>query len=256
MEHDNRDYITKQYNTLLKRLKLRGMQPKTIESYSHGVCRAAAHFDYRIDDLNKDQLTDYFAQILDELSWSTLKCDLYGLKFYYAYVLDKPWPGAELTKAPKVSRLPDIVTVEQMQRIVDATRVLSYRVFFFVLYSKGLRLGEGLQLQVGDIDADRMRVHVRDAKGNRDRLVPLPAQTLAVLREFWKVHRNPTLMFPSRQKGLGGASGATTHMDRGGVQQALRQVTAQIGLPRRGSCTLWVKKELRRIACAIPMQPI
>ena len=246
MEHDNRDHFTKNYNTLLKRLKLRGMQPKTIESYSHGVCRAAAHFDYRIDDLNKDQLTDYFAQILDELSWSTLKCDLYGLKFYYAYVLDKPWPGAELTKAPKASRLPDIVTVEQMQHIVDATRVLSYRVFFFVLYSMGLRLGEGLQLQVGDIDADRMRVHVRDAKGNRDRLVPLPAQTLAVLREFWKVHRNPVLMFPNRQKGLGDASDATTHMDRGGVQQALRQVTAQIG----------IKKRLRRIACAIPMQLI
>ena len=78
----------------------------------------------------KDQLTDYFAQILDDLSWSSLKHDLYGLKFYYAYVLDKPWPGAELTKAPKVSRLPDIVTVAQMQQIVDATRVLSYRVFF------------------------------------------------------------------------------------------------------------------------------
>ena len=93
-------------------------------------------------------------------------------------------------------------------------------------------------LRVGDIDADRMRVHVRDAKGNRDRLVPLPANALAVLREFWKVHRNPALLFPSRQKGLGGAAAATVHMDRGGVQQALRQVTADIGL----------KKELRRIA--------
>jgi len=119
-------------------------------------------------------------------------------------------------------------------------------VFFFILYSMGLRLGEGLQLRVGDIDADRMRVHVRDAKGNRDRLVPLPAQTLAVLREFWKVHRNPVLLFPSRQQGLKGASGTTTHMDRGGVQQALRQVTAQIGL----------KKELRRIACVTAMPPI
>jgi hypothetical protein len=67
-----------------------------------------------------------------------------------------------------------------------------------------------------------------------------------VLREFWKVHRNPVLMFPNRQKGLGGASSATTQMDRGGVQQALRQVTADIGL----------KKESRRIACAIPMQLI
>lgn len=243
MEHDNHAYFTKNHERLLKRLKLRGMQPKTIEAYSHGVRRAAAHFDYQIDALSKDQLTDYFAQILDHLSWSTLKHDLYGLKFYYAYVLDKPWPGAELTKAPKVSRLPDIVTVEQMQRIVDATRALSYRVFFFILYSMGLRLSEGLQLQVGDIDADRMRVHVRDAKGNRDRLVPLPANALEVLREFWKVHRNPTLLFPSRQKGLEGASSATAHMDRGGVQQALRKVTEQIGL----------KKELRRIAFVTAM---
>lgn len=234
------------HERLLKRLKLRGMQPKTIESYSHGVRRAGAHFEYQIDHLSKDQLTDYFAQILEQRSWSTLKHDLYGLKFYYAYVLDKPWPGAELTKAPKVSRLPDIVTVEQMQQIVNATRILSYRVFFFALYSMGLRLGEGLQLQAGDIDRDRMRVHVRDAKGNRDRLVPLPTHTLDVLREFWKVHRHPTLLFPNRQKGLKGASVATTHMDRGGVQQALRQVTADIGL----------KKELRRTAFAIPMQLI
>jgi site-specific recombinase XerD len=238
MKHEFPQPFAQNYECLLKRLKLRGMQPKTIEAYSHGVRRAGAHFDYRIDDLSKDQLTDYFALILDQLSWSTLKHDLYGLKFYYAYVLDKPWPGAELTKAPKVSRLPDIVTVAQMQQIVNATRVLSYRVFFFALYSMGLRLGEGLQLRVGDLDADRMRVHVRDAKGNRDRLVPLPANALEVLREFWKEHRNPVLLFPSRQKGLAGAASATAHMDRGGVQQALRQVTADIGL----------KKELRLIA--------
>jgi site-specific recombinase XerD len=246
LEHEFSQPFATQYDTLLKCLKLRGMQPKTIESYSHGVRRAASYFAYKIDALTREQLTDYFVCLVDEKSWSTVKHDLYGLKFFYAHVLNKPWPGSDLIKPPKVSRLPDIVTVEQMQRIVDATRVLSYRVFFFVLYSMGLRLGEGLQLQVGDIDQDRMRVHIRDAKGNRDRLVPLPAQTLSVLREFWKVHRNPVLLFPSRQKGLGGASGATTHMDRGGVQQALRQVTMQIGL----------KKELRRIACATPMQLI
>ena len=56
----------------------------------------------------------------------------------------------------------------------DATRILSYRVFFFTLYSLGLRLGEGLRLQFGDINATRARVHIRDAKGNKDRLVPLP----------------------------------------------------------------------------------
>ena len=233
MTHEFPQPFARNYESLLKRMKLRGMQPKTIEAYSHGVRRAAAHFEYQIDELSKDQLTDYFALILDRLSWSTLKHDLYGLKFYYAYVLDKPWPGAELTKAPKVSRLPDIVTVAQMQQIVDATRVLSYRVFFFALYSMGLRLGEGLQLRIGDIDADRMRVHVRDAKGNRDRLVPLPANALAVLREFWKVHRNPVLLFPNRHGGAIGAARATTPMDRGGVQTTLQQVVAACGLKKR-----------------------
>lgn len=79
------------YQCLLNRLKLHGMQPKTIALYSHGVRRAGEYFDYRIDDLTRLQLTDYFVHIVDSLSWSSLKHDLYGLKFYYAQVLNKPW---------------------------------------------------------------------------------------------------------------------------------------------------------------------
>lgn len=238
--------FAQRYDCLLKRLKLHGLQPKTIALYSHGVRRAGAYFAYQIDALTREQLTDYFVHVVEHLSWSTLKHNVYGLKFYYAHVLQKPWPGADLVKPPKTSKLPDIVTVGQAQRIVNTTRVVSYRVFFFTIYSMGLRLGEGLSLQVADIDADRMRVHVRDAKGNRDRLVPLPANTLDVLRRFWAVHRNPKLIFPSRQHGLQSASSATTPMDRGGVQQALRQASADSGL----------KKALRRTAFATATQPI
>jgi integrase len=71
-------------------------------------------------------------------------------------------PG--LIKQSKTQRLPDIVTVEEAKRLFPATRVVSYRVFYFTLYSLGLRLGEGLRLQVGDIDAARGRVHILDAK--------------------------------------------------------------------------------------------
>jgi integrase len=71
-------------------------------------------------------------------------------------------PG--LIKQSKTQRLPDIVTVEEAKRLFAATRVVSYRVFYFTLYSLGLRLGEGLRLQVGDIDAARGRVHILDAK--------------------------------------------------------------------------------------------
>ena len=112
--------------------------------------------------------------------------------------------------------------------------------FYFTVYSMGLRLSEGLALKVGDIDAARCRVHVRDSKGNRDRLVPLPAATLSVLRRFWQTHRNAQLLFPNRLGGLAGAHSALTALDRGGVQSTLRQVAIDCGLKRRS----------RRTACA------
>jgi integrase/recombinase XerD len=226
-EHFERDY-----QTYLKRLALNGMQPKTIEAYSLGVRRAGQYFNYAINNLTEAQLTAYFSDVLKSHSWSTIKHDLYGLKFYYQHVLRKPWPAPHLVKPPRVLRLPDIVTVAQMQHILRATSVLSYRVFFYTLYCLGLRLGEGLRLQVGDIDADRQRVHVRDAKGNKDRLVPLPAATLLTLRRYWAVHRNPVLLFPNRSGGLDAAQHATTSLDRGGVQKALRAIRADCGIKK------------------------
>ena len=178
-------------------------------------------------------MTDYFTDLLETHSWSAVKLDLYGLKFYYAHVLRKPWVNINLIKPPKTQRLPDIVTVEEAQRLFLTTERLSYRVFYFTLYSLGLRLGEGLRLQVGDIDAVRQRVHIRDAKGRKDRLVPLPQATLVCLRRFWQVHRNPVLLFPNRHGGLKGAGSATTPLDRGGVQTTLRQVATQCGLKKR-----------------------
>ncbi len=123
-----------------------------------------------------------------------MKIDLYGLKSYYAHVLRKAWGHVDLIKPPKAQRLPDILTVAEIERLIQATHTLCYRVFFFNLYSLGLRLGEGQRLTAADPDAARRRVHIRDAKGNKDRLVPLPQATLAVLRRFWRVHRNPVLL--------------------------------------------------------------
>jgi integrase/recombinase XerD len=161
-------------------------------------------------------------------------------------VLRKPWVAPHLIKPPKTQRLPDIVTVEEAQQLFLATQVLSYRVFYFTVYSLGLRLGEGLRLEVGDIDADRQRVHIRDSKGNKDRLVPLPAATLALLRRFWQTHRNPVLLFPNRHGGLKSAHLATTPLDRGGVQTTLHQVAQDCGL----------KKRLPLTVCGIAMPPI
>jgi len=140
-------------------------------------------------------------------------------------VLNRPWQHVDFIKPPRAKRLPDILTVAEAAKLFAATKKLSYRVFFFTLYSMGLRLSEGLNLTVGDIDAARHRVHIRDSKGNKDRFVPLPDVTLDLLRRFWYVHRNPVLLFPNRKSGLKGSATATSPLDRGGVQKTMHIVT-------------------------------
>ena len=235
----------RRYQTHLSHLKLQGPQPKTIEAYSRGIRRMGEYFDRQIDELSEAQLTDYLSDLMKTHSWSAVKLDLYGYKFYTTHVLRKPWTVPSLIKPPTVQRLPDIVTVDEAQRLFAATRILSYRVFFFTLYSLGLRLGEGLALTVADIDAQRRRVHVRDAKGNKDRFVPLPEATLSVLRRFWHTHRNAHLLFPSRRGGLQAAGTATTTLDRGSIQAALRRVAGEVGLKKTSLLT----------ACATAMRP-
>ena len=237
--------FAQQYQLHLKHLKLKGLQPKTIDAYARGMRRMGEYFGYRVDDLSQDQLVEYFTDLLDSHSWSGVKLDLYGWKFFNEHVLGRPWQMPGFIRPPKVSRLPDILSVAQAQALFAATRVLSYRVFFFTLYSLGLRLGEGLALTVADIDATRMRVHVRDAKGNRDRLVPLPAATLGALRNHWQVHRHPQLLFPSRSGGIQAARTATRALDRAGVQRALHQVAEHCGLKKTSPPTV----------CATAMRP-
>ena len=221
------------YSQHCKHLKLKGLQPKTIDAYSRAIRRIGEYFEGHLDDLSQDQLLDYFHSLLDRLSWSAVKLDLYGLKFFYTHVLSKLWVDIALIKPPRTTRIPDIVTVDEVQQLFLSTRKLSYRVFFFTLYSLGLRLGEGLRLQVGDIDAVRQRVHIRNAKGNKDRLVPLPLNTLIVLRQFWKLHQHPTFIFPNRKRGLKSAHLAESPLDRGGVQVTMAAVVKEMGLKKR-----------------------
>lgn len=221
------------YQTHLQHLKLKGLQPKTIEAYARAIRRIGGYFDHQLHDLSEAQLLDYFSHLLGTHSWSAVKLDLYGLKFFYQHVLHKAWINVDLIKPPKATRLPDILTIEEASSIFMATTKLSYRVFFFTTYSLGLRLGEGLRLEVGDIDAGRQRVHVRDAKGNKDRFVPLPAATLDVLRRFWQEHRHPRLLFPNQKRGFEASHCATSPLDRGGVQLAMRKIVEACAIKKR-----------------------
>ena len=101
--------------------------------------------------------------------------------------------------------------------MISHTRALRYQVFFLVLYSMGLRLSEALDLTVNDIDSHTMQVHIREGKGGKDRLLPLPKRTLFALRGYWSTHRHPLLLFPSIGKNT------QVPMDKGSVQKALKK---------------------------------
>ncbi|MDQ6995948.1 MAG: tyrosine-type recombinase/integrase [Mariprofundus sp.] len=121
----------------------------------------------------------------------------------------------------------------EVNRLISAARKDRYRVFILTTYSMGLRLSETLSLEVGDIDGERHRVHIRRGKGHKDRFVPLPDVTYQALRLFWATHRNPRLLFPAFVGSAERIRQATSHMDRGGVQKAVKVLLAECGIKKR-----------------------
>lgn len=215
------------FNKLYERhqrfLKLQGKAQKTIDAYSRAIRRARDYFDCCPDNLKvtrklkPEQFEQYFADLVDSHSWSTVKIDRLGLQFFWKYVLKLEWNWIDIVKPPQVRTIPDIITPAEVDKLIAATRKLRYRVFILTTYSMGLRLAETLSLQVGDIDASRKRVHIRRGKGHKDRLVPLPDLALQGLRELWTRHKNPKLLFPKATGSFKTIQKATTHMDRGGA---------------------------------------
>jgi len=225
------------YQRHLRLLKLQGKSQKTIDAYSRAVRRISEYFDCCPDQLTLEQREKYFSKLVETRSWSTVKVDRLGLQFYWKHVLKLDWQWVNIIKPPKIHTIPDILTLIEIENLIGATRKLRYRVFLLTTYSMGLRLEEALSLQAGDIDAMRKRVHIRRGKGHKDRLVPLPDLTLQALRALWSKHRHPNLIFPNAKGSLKTIQQATTHMDRGGAQKAMKVVVAECGIKKKSIST-------------------
>jgi len=240
---------TSRFNELYQRhvrlLKLQGKSQKTIDAYARAVRRISKHFDCCPDQLTLEQREEYFSDLVESHSWSTVKIDRNGLQFFWKHVLERDWQWVNIVKAPKVRSLPDILTTTEVEQLIGATRNLRYRVFLLATYSMGLRLSETLALQVGDIDGKRKLVHIRRGKGHKDRFVPLPDLTYQALRALWCKHRNPCWLFPNAVGSPERIRSATTHMDRGGTQAAMKAVVDQCG----------IKKKSHFTPCATVLQP-
>jgi integrase len=233
MERNEQIRFDKLYQRHVRALKLRGLSHSTIDVYARAVRRIAQNYDCCPDRLSTEQLEVHFAELVESHSWSTVKVDRNGLQFFYEHVLKRDWSWINIIKAPKIKSLPDILTLAEVEQLIGATCKLRYRVFLLTTYSMGLRLGETLALEVGDIDSQRKQVHIRRGKGHKDRLVPLPELTYRALRALWCKHRNPRLLFPNAAGPPERIRKATTHMDRGGAQAAMKAVVAQCGIKKK-----------------------
>ena len=215
------------YEQHLINLRLQGKRPTTIDAYARAVRRITEYFDQSPDTLTTANLKQYFNSLIQTHSWSTVKSDRNGLQFFYRYTLNKQWEWLAIVKPPQAKRIPDILTTKQVNQVINRTHKRRYQVFFMTLYSMGLRLSEGLNLTIHDIDGLQMQVHIRDGKGGKDRLVPLPSSTLIALRSYWKTHRHPRLIFPGTQLKT------NTPMDKGSAQKALKRVLQDCRINKR-----------------------
>ena len=152
--------------------------------------------------------------------------------FFWKHVLELDWQWLNIVKPPQVKSIPDILTPSEIERLICATKKMRYRVFLLATYSMGLRLTEALSLEVGDIDSDRKLIHIRRGKGHKDRMVPLPDRTLQALRILWSKHRHPRLLFPNAKGSMKTIGEATTHMNIGGTQNAMKVVVRECNIKK------------------------
>jgi len=181
-------------------LQLHGLSNQTQKLYLHAVQQLAEHYHKSPDRIAEEELRQYFLYLKQDKQYapSTLAVSLSGIKFLYEHTLQRKMPILELMRFPALQRLPVVLTIEEVHCILECVHLPGVRICLRTIYGCGLRIQEGVHLQVQDIDASQGVLHIRNGKGGKDRNVPLPAKILNLLRRYWSVHRNPKWLFPSR----------------------------------------------------------
>jgi site-specific recombinase XerD len=141
-----------------------------------------------------------------------------------------------MIRPPKEHKLPVVLSVEEVQQLLGYLRLPHYLVCLSTIYACGLRVSEGVKLQIAQIDGARMLLHVRQGKGAKDRNVPLSPHTLEMLRKYWATHRHPVWLFPTQDpRGNDSPATADTPMTVRSVQRALRAALKESGLQKHAT---------------------
>lgn len=216
---------------LIDDLRIRNYSARTVEAYVAAVRKLTRHCRRSPDQATVEELRAFQVHLLARrTSWSQFNQIVSGLRFFFGTTLGRPNVVPMLPYGKKPRRLPSVLGVEEVAQLLQAARPGRERILLQTAYACGLRISELVSLQVTDIDAARMVVHVRQGKGQKDRQVPLSARLLAELRQWWCWHRTRPWLFPgctqrARQRPL--------HV--GTVQRLCRRVVARAKLRKRAS---------------------
>lgn len=182
---------------MLEELCRHNYAPRTRDTYVSQIAKLARHFGTSPDKLTREQVQEYQDLITDQrVSW--LPQAVAAMQFLYNKTLQRDWKIAH-SRRPKAKRSRVALTPEEVSRLLAAAQPFKARMLFTTMYACGLRVSEGVALEVTDIDSQRMVIHVRKGKGRKDRYVPLGETLLHQLREYWRTERPSRFLFPGTQ---------------------------------------------------------
>jgi integrase/recombinase XerD len=209
-------------------MRLRNYSQRTIECYVQRVACFAKHFGRSPEEMGPEEVRTFQLEMLRQrYSWSTFNQTVCALRLLYGVTLGRPEQVPFIPFGKRPQTLPIVLSPEETVQFLDAAEAGRDRTLFQTAYACGLRLSEVLHLQVTDIDSKRMLVIVRQGKGQKDRLVPLSARLLEVLRGYWRQYHPRLWLFPGR----GGARPLSNAM----VQRLCQRVVRRAGLTKHAT---------------------
>jgi site-specific recombinase XerD len=219
---------------MLEDMQLRDLSESTQVAYIRSVRQLAEYYAKSPDEVSEEELRYYFLYLKNtkQVSASTFTVILSAIRFFYRYTLKRTCPELELIQPAREKKLPVVLSRDEVHRILNCVRRQHYYVCLSTIYACGLRVGEGVSLQVSHIDSERMTIHVHNGKGKKDRCVPLPEPNLQMMRNYWATHRNPVWIFPTLPRWRPDPGTAPDPMSITGAQQAFRLALRDSGVQK------------------------
>jgi site-specific recombinase XerD len=182
---------------MIRDMQLQRLAPQTQKAYVTAVTGLAKFYQCSPERLNPEQIRTYLHHLLVErhLAWSSCNQAAAGLKFFYTKTLG--WDVLHLHLPPRTGRsqLPQILSIEELQRLFTHTKNPRHRALLMTTYAAGLRVSEVVRLKLTDIESERLLLRIEQGKGRKDRYTLLSTRLLTELRAYWKLYRPALWLF-------------------------------------------------------------